>query len=74
MPIIRGELGDLTAEEAEAREQGIKSVKEQLAEESPTVRTIVLQMVPGSHTGESKPDAARKTPGGRRRRPGARRG
>ncbi|MFM2152110.1 MAG: hypothetical protein RL199_545 [Pseudomonadota bacterium] len=46
MPIIQGELGDLTPEEAEAREQGVKSVKEQLAEESKGVRTIVLPMVP----------------------------
>ena len=46
MPIIQGELGDLTAEEAESREQGVKSVKETLAEESKGVRTIVLPMVP----------------------------
>lgn len=54
MPIIQGELGDLTAEEAEAREQGIKSVKEALAEESKGVRTIVLPMVPteGEPAGE----------------------
>ena len=51
MPIIQGELGDLTAEEAEAREQGIKSVKEELSAESKGVRTIVMPMVPS----ESEP-------------------
>ena len=51
MPIIQGELGDLTAEEAEAREQGIKSVKEELSAESKVVRTIVMPMVPS----ESEP-------------------
>ncbi len=63
MPIIQGELGDLTAEEAEAREQGIKSVKEELAEESKGVRTIVLPMVPA----ESEP--AEEETLGRRERP-----
>jgi hypothetical protein len=63
MPIIQGELGDLTAEEAEAREQGIKSVKEELAEESKGVRTIVLPMVPT----ESEP--AEEATLGRRKRP-----
>ncbi len=56
MPIIQGELGDLTAEEAEAREQGVKSLKEQLAEESKGVRTIVMPMVPmDSEPAEEEP-------------------
>jgi septation ring formation regulator EzrA len=56
MPIIQGELGDLTAEEAEAREQGVKSVKEELAKESRRVRTIVLPMVPGEGEEEPEPE------------------
>ena len=63
MPIIQGELGDLTAEEAEARQQGVKSVKEELAAESKGVRTLVLPMVPS----ESEP--AEEEPLERRGRP-----
>ncbi len=57
MPIIQGELGDLTPEEAEAREQGVKSVKEKLSEEQPGVQTIVIDIGGGPvERGEKEPE------------------
>ncbi len=44
MPVIEGELGELTPEEAEAREQGVKNPKEEAREGVVAEETIVIDI------------------------------